>query len=83
MKRYGTLLVILALFLVMLVVLPGVLHAQDPSDPVDDPSGIDPSGDIDAPIDGGLGFLIVAGVGYGIKKYRDLKKKELIEEEIN
>ena len=26
------------------------------------------------PIDGGLGFLLAAGVGYGIKKARDYKK---------
>lgn len=33
----------------------------------------DPGEDPDAPIDGGLGFLVAAGVGYGIKKYRDGK----------
>jgi len=27
----------------------------------------------DTPIDGGLGLLIAAGVGYGVKKYRDVK----------
>ncbi|MFN4234709.1 MAG: PID-CTERM protein-sorting domain-containing protein [Bacteroidia bacterium] len=27
------------------------------------------------PIDGGIGLLLAAGVGYGAKKYYDLKKK--------
>jgi len=46
--------------LILFFILPGVLHAQ-----------IDPAGDPDAPIDGGLGILIAAGVGYGLKKIRD------------
>ena len=29
----------------------------------------------DVPIDGGLSLLLVAGVGYGIKKYREQKRK--------
>jgi len=37
--------------------------------------GGDPGGDPDLiPIDGGLGFLLAAGVGYGIKKARDFRK---------
>jgi len=28
----------------------------------------------DTPIDGGLGLLLAAGVGYGIKKYRNRKR---------
>lgn len=35
----------------------------------------DPGEDPDAPIDGGVGLLLAAGVGYGIKKYRDSNKK--------
>lgn len=31
--------------------------------------------DPDTPIDGGLSILIAAGVGYGIKKVRDERKK--------
>lgn len=27
----------------------------------------------DIPLDGGLSFLAAAGVGYGIKKYRDIR----------
>lgn len=35
----------------------------------------DPGGGPDAPIDGGLSLLVAAGVGYGVKKYRDSRKK--------
>jgi hypothetical protein len=35
----------------------------------------DNPGDPDAPIDGGLGFLIAAGLGYGVKKMKSNKKK--------
>ncbi len=34
----------------------------------------DPAGDPDAPIDGGVGILLAAGIGYGIKKYREAGK---------
>jgi hypothetical protein len=27
------------------------------------------------PVDGGLGFLLAAGVGYGVKKAREYKKR--------
>ncbi|HMO34349.1 MAG TPA: hypothetical protein PKE07_15235 [Lacibacter sp.] len=37
--------------------------------------GGDPEGDPDlVPIDGGLGFLLAAGVGYGVKKAREYRK---------
>lgn len=35
----------------------------------------DPGGDVDLPIDGGLSILIAAGIGYGVKKVRDERKK--------
>jgi hypothetical protein len=35
----------------------------------------DPGGDPDAPIDGGVGILVAAGVVYGIKKIREERKK--------
>lgn len=35
----------------------------------------DPGGDPDAPIDGGLSVLLAAGAAYGVKKYRNHKKK--------
>jgi len=34
-----------------------------------------PAAPADVPIDGGLSLLLAAGVGYGIKKYRDGKRK--------
>jgi len=45
------------------MVLPFLAMAQDP--------GCGP----DCPIDGGLSLLLAAGVGYGVKKYRDGRKK--------
>ena len=45
------------------MVLPMLTFAQGPPDPED------------TPIDGGVGLLLAAGVGYGIKKYRDSSKK--------
>ena len=36
----------------------------------------DPGGGPEAPIDGGLSVLIAAGAAYGVKKYRDHKKKQ-------
>ncbi|MEP7238526.1 MAG: hypothetical protein ABI685_11695 [Ferruginibacter sp.] len=33
----------------------------------------DPGGGPDVPIDGGLSLLLAAGVGYGVKKYREKK----------
>ena len=44
--------------------LPMITLAQGPPDPQD------------IPIDGGLTLLLAAGVGYGIKKYRDSKKNQ-------
>ncbi len=37
------------------------------------------SGDPDAPIDGGVSVLIAAGVGYGIKKAKDSRKKKIMD----
>ncbi|MDI9365885.1 MAG: hypothetical protein QM541_13095 [Flavobacterium sp.] len=46
------------------ILLPLALMAQ--------PTG---GGEIDVPIDGGLTLLVVAGVGYGIKKLKERKAK--------
>jgi hypothetical protein len=46
-----------------IVMLPFFALAQDPENP-------------DAPIDGGLSLLLAAGAAYGVKKYRDGKKKQ-------
>ncbi len=43
---------------------------NDVNPPIGDP-------DAEAPIDGGLAFLVVAGVGYGVKKVRDNRKKKV------
>ena len=47
--------------------LPTVAFAQDPG------------GGPDVPIDGGLSLLLAAGAAYGVKKYREGKKKDDIE----
>ncbi len=47
--------------------LPTVAFAQDPG------------GGPDVPIDGGLSLLLAAGAAYGVKKYREGKKKSDIE----
>jgi len=38
----------------------------------------DPGEDPDTPIDGGVGVLIAAGLGYGLKKIRDERKRKLV-----
>ncbi|TDH29222.1 hypothetical protein EXU57_03910 [Segetibacter sp. 3557_3] len=55
--------IVFSLLSVAAALLPIITYAQDP--------GEDP----DVPIDGGLTVLIAAGVGYGIKKVRDERKK--------
>ena len=62
-KELYTLLIIL-----ICMALPMLSHAQTgPPDPQD------------TPIDGGLSLLIAAGAAYGVKKYRDGRKKEVEE----
>jgi hypothetical protein len=51
-----------AFTLLLCFALPLVTLAQGPDDPED------------TPIDGGLSLLLAAGVGYGVKKYKDVKK---------
>jgi len=62
--RYGVSIVLILLF----TVVPFLIFAQ-----IGDPGAVGP--DPDVPIDGGLSILIAAGVGYGIKKLRDERKK--------
>ena len=45
------------------MMVPMLTYAQGPPDPSD------------TPIDGGLSLLLAAGVGYGVKKYRNRKKE--------
>jgi hypothetical protein len=57
---------IFALFVLFIgMLLPAISHAQ--IDPPPDP--------IDTPIDGGLSILLAAGVGYGVKKAYNKRKK--------
>lgn len=57
--------ILFSAILVLVLVLPQWLHAQPGfGDDVDD-----------VPIDGGISLLIAAGVGYGIKKTKRLRKK--------
>jgi hypothetical protein len=63
--------VISAGIMIISTLLPFFAMAQDP--------GCGP----DCPIDGGLSVLLAAGVGYGVKKYRDGRKKEKEQLEIS
>lgn len=53
------------LMLLFLFLVPSLLHAQPGfGDDVDD-----------VPLDGGLSLLVAAGVGYGVKKVKEKRKK--------
>ena len=39
-------------------------------------NGPDPGGDPGVPVDGGLGFLLAAGVGYGANKLRKYRQEK-------
>ena len=56
---------IICLFIVF-ISITSLLQAQPPS------MGGDPNS---APVDGGLSLLIAGGVGYGVKKAREKRKK--------
>ena len=51
------------LIMLICMALPMITLAQAPPDPDD------------VPIDGGLSLLVAAGAAYGVKKYREHKKK--------
>lgn len=53
------------LIAVILISTYGIAHA-DP----------DPIFDADAPVDGGLSLLIAGGIGYGVKKMKEKRRKE-------
>jgi hypothetical protein len=51
------------LIVLICITIPMITLAQGPPDPND------------VPVDGGLSLLIAAGAAYGVKKYRDNKRK--------
>ena len=53
----------ITLMMLLFIALPMITLAQGPPDPDD------------VPIDGGLSLLVAAGAAYGVKKYRNYKKK--------
>lgn len=57
-------------FIITCIAVPMVTLAQGPPDPND------------VPIDGGLSLLLAAGAAYGVKKYRDSRKKVTDEPEM-
>ena len=66
MKQFRKRFLVFGFLLVLFAILPVIVNAQPPDD--------DP-GDPDAPIDGGVSLLVAAGIGYGLKKARDNRKK--------
>jgi hypothetical protein len=58
------------LSLLLILLLPVCAQAQDIGFPED---GENPPGEV--PIDGGVGFLVAAGVAYGIKKAKASKDR--------
>lgn len=74
MNQYIKWLFSATVLMILFCCLPSLVHAQPGPgcDPAVDPTCV--------PIDGGLTFLIAAGVGYGIKKVRDSRKEKQAEE---
>jgi hypothetical protein len=57
----------LLLIMVLTVGMQLYVKADDPGDPGGDPDAV--------PLDPGSWVLVAAGVGYGVKKWRDSKQK--------
>lgn len=67
MKSIQKLIIIIITLTTFSVAIPAVSFGQiDPQ--IDDCPDNDP--DVPCPIDGGLGFVLIAGAAYGIKKIR-------------
>ena len=64
MKSISRVQVLTGLMLIAVTILPFFAMAQDPG------------GGPDVPIDGGLSLLLAAGAAYGVKKYRQGRKKD-------
>jgi len=60
--------IVTLVLLILLNVIPHLAHAQTVAN-------FDPEGDVDAPLDGGIGLLLAVGVGYGLKKASAKKKQ--------
>ena len=69
MKNFKSAHVFTAMMMIAFFMVPVLAIAQDPG------------GGPDAPIDGGLSLLLAAGTAYGVKKYREGKKKKQEEQE--
>lgn len=67
MKHYLKVFFSLSILVLLLSLLPQLAMAQPG----------DPGGDVDLPVDGGIGLLLAAGVVYGVKKIRDERKRKL------
>lgn len=78
MEKYFKRFLIFIFIMGTLVCAPGLAHAQL-GDPGCDPDCNCRSDNSICPIDGGLGILLLAGIGYGIKSVKDTRKKEDIE----
>ena len=66
-----------ALILISFLFVAIDIFAQGPGEEGGGGPGGEPGGDPDLiPIDGGLGFLLAAGVGYGVKKAREYRRSK-------
>lgn len=70
MKKNSKSLVIFCVMFFLMTGLPAFVMAQGA---LPDGGAVDP----DAPIDGGISLLVAAGIGYGVKKARDNRKKNV------
>ena len=67
MRTNKNIILITGLLLIVVSILPFFAMAQDPG------------GGPDVPIDGGLSLLLAAGAAYGVKKYREGRKKDEVD----
>ena len=67
MRSNKNTILITGLLLIVVSILPFFAMAQDPG------------GGPDVPIDGGLSLLLAAGAAYGVKKYREGRKKDEVD----
>ena len=76
MRQVSKYILIFSFLMVVFICLPAAVSAQ--GDPGCDPlCNCRADGSI-CPIDGGLSILLAIGIGYGIKKVRDTRKKEIV-----